>query len=71
MYNCSQAKIWKLLKKYNIKSRKSNNYNSNVPTKNILIELYINQKLSTWQIEKLYGYNRGTIYRKLKEYTIN
>ncbi|MEK6955369.1 MAG: LAGLIDADG family homing endonuclease [Nanoarchaeota archaeon] len=69
-YHCSQAKIWKLLKKYNIKSRKPSNYNSNIPTKKILIELYINQKLSTWKIEKLYGYRRGTTHRKLREYGI-
>ncbi|HIH25636.1 hypothetical protein J4476_00015 [Candidatus Woesearchaeota archaeon] len=70
LFGCSQAKIWKLLKKYNLKSRKSKDYHSNIPTKDILIKLYLNKKLSTWKIEKFYGYKRGTVHRKLKDYGI-
>jgi len=69
--NCCQATVWKLLIKYNIKRRKPHELNSNVPSKEILIDLYQNKKLSTWKIEKIYGYSRGTIHRKLGEFGIN
>jgi len=67
-FNCCQATIWKSLIRYNIKRRSSHELNSNVPSKKILVKLYINKKLSTWKIEKLYGYRRGTIHKKLIEY---
>jgi len=63
-----QATIWKKLIKFEIKRRKPHELNSKVPTKDELIKLYLNKKLSTWKIEKLYGFSRGTTHRKLKEY---
>lgn len=67
---CCQATVWKLLIKYEIKRRKSNELRSFVPTKEELIKLYINEQLSTWKIEERYGYSRGTVHKKLKEYGI-
>jgi len=69
-YGYCQGTIWKKLKQYNIKTRTPHELNSNVPSKEILYNLYINKKLSTWEIEKKYDYGRGTVYRKLKEYGI-
>ncbi len=69
-FNCCQTTIWKKLIKFNIPRRKPYKLNSNVPSKNQLIEYYLNKKLSTWQIEKSYGFSRGTIHRKLKEFNI-
>ncbi len=69
-FDCCQATIWKLLAKYNIKRRRSHELNSKIPSRKELIDLYKNKKLSTWKIEKLYGYSRGTIYKKLVEYDI-
>ena len=67
-FKCCQATVWKKLIKFNIKRRTPHELNSNIPTKNELIQYYINNKLSTWAIEKKYGFCRGTIHRKLKEY---
>lgn len=69
-FNCCQATIWKKLKQFRIKRRKPHDLNSNIPSKKELIKLYIDKKLSTWEIEKRYGYSRSTIHRKLKEYGI-
>lgn len=69
-YGSCQATIWKKLKQHNIKAREAKPRNSNVPSKEELIELYVTKKLSTWEIEKRHGYCRGTIHRKLKEYRI-
>lgn len=41
-----------------------------MPSKEDLKTWYFVDKLSTWGIEKKYGYHRSTIYRKLKEYGI-
>jgi hypothetical protein len=68
--NCCQATVWKRLVRFNIKRRTPYELNSNVPQKNKLIEYYLNKKLSTWKIEKRYGFSRGTVHRKLKEYGI-
>lgn len=65
---CCQGTIWNRLFEFKIKRRTPHDFNSNVPSKERLIELYIKKKLSTWKIEKLYGYSRGTIHRKLNEY---
>ncbi len=67
-FNCCQATIWKRLIEFNIKRRTPYELNSNVPSKNQLIEYYLNKRLSTWKIEEKYGFRRGTIHRKLKEY---
>lgn len=69
-FSCCQATMWKKLKQFGIKRRKSHELNSNVPSKKDLNKLYINKKLSTWKIEKTYGYSRSTLHRKLKEYGI-
>ena len=69
-FNCCQASVWKKLVEFNIPRRTPYELNSNVPSKDQLIEFYFNKKLSTWQIEKLYGFSRGTIHRKLKEFNI-
>jgi len=70
IFGCCQATIWKKLKEFNIDRRTPQELNSNVPSKSLLKKLYINNKLSTWEIEKRYRYSRSTIYRKLKEYKI-
>src|SRR3989344_213929 len=67
-YGTCQATIWKKLKKYKIKKRSSHELNSNIPSKKLLQELYIVNRLSTWEIEKKYGFSRSTIHRKLREY---
>lgn len=68
---CCQATIWKRLIEFNIKRRTPYELNSHVPSKNQLIEYYLDKKLSTWQIEKKYGFSRGTVHRKLKEFNIS
>ncbi|MFH1240277.1 MAG: hypothetical protein V1672_03595 [Candidatus Diapherotrites archaeon] len=67
-FNCCQASIWKRLKQFGIKTRTSHSLNSNVPKKQDLIKLYVNKGLSTWAIEKQFGFSRSTVYRKLKAY---
>jgi len=67
---CCQATVWKKLKYYGIKSRLPGVERVNISKKQ-LENLYINKKLSTWQIEKKLGISRGTIYRKLKEFDIS
>lgn len=67
-FDCCQATIWKSLVKFGIKRRTPYELNSNVPSKKELIQFYLNEKLSTWAIQKKYGFSRGTVYRKLKEY---
>jgi predicted DNA-binding protein (UPF0251 family) len=69
-FNCCQATIWKRMIEFNVKRRKSHDLNSRIPSKNELLRLYIKNELSTWQIEKKYGFSRGTVHRKLKEYGI-
>jgi predicted DNA-binding protein YlxM (UPF0122 family) len=67
---CSQGTIWNNLKKYRIKTRKRNELRSKVPSKEELIRLYTENRLSTWEIQKRYGYSRSTIHLKLKEFNI-
>lgn len=69
--NCCQGTIWKRLVQFGIKRRTPYELNSNVPSKEQLIDYYLNKKLSTWKIEKIYRFSRGTVHRKLKEYGIN
>jgi len=69
-FKCCQATIWKNLIKFGIKRRLPHELNSHVPSKEELIELYSKKKLSTWAIERGYGFSRGTVHRKLKEYGI-
>lgn len=67
---CCQTTVWKRLIKFRIKRRSPYELNSNVPSKKELIKLYQKRRLSTWAIEKKYGYSRGTIHRKLGEFGI-
>jgi len=69
-FGCCQATIWKKLIGLGIKRRRPHDLNSNVPSKETLIHLYLNKKLSTWEIGKKYKYSRGTVHRKLKEFGI-
>jgi len=69
-YGCCQATIWKKLKKFGIRGRQPHELNSKIPSKKELVELYVKKKLSTWEIEKKFGYSRSTVHRKLKEYGI-
>lgn len=67
-FNCCQATIWKRLKRFRIKRRTPHELNSNVPSKEKLKNLYVKRRLSTWGIERRYGYSRSTVHRKLKEF---
>ncbi len=69
-YNCCQATVWKRLKPFEIKARQPRSPSSNVPSKQTLLHLYAKKRLSTWEIEKQYGFSRSTVHRKLKEYGI-
>lgn len=69
-FGCCQATIWKRLHEFKIKPRKANCRYANVPSKRFLQEHYIKKRLSTWKIEKKFGYSRGTTHRKLKEYDL-
>ncbi|MFA4854977.1 MAG: hypothetical protein WC634_00110 [archaeon] len=62
-YNCCQATIWKRLKQFGIKARLPRSPNQNVPSKETLLELYGKKRLSSWEIEKLYGFSRSTVHR--------
>jgi len=68
-YNCCQGTIWKRLHEFGIKLRLGGSPRVEL-SKEKLVKLYIDKKLSTWEIEKRYGYTRSTVYRKLLEYGI-
>ena len=68
--SCCQATIWKKLHKFNIKPNLPGPKRVNL-TKEQLKDLYINKKLSTWQIESRLKIPRSTIHRKLKEFNIS
>jgi len=68
MYNCCQCTIWKRLRKFNIKARNTHSLYSKIPTKKELIDLYVKKGMSTWGIEKKYGYARSTVHRHLREH---
>ncbi|MAG45389.1 MAG: hypothetical protein CMH63_01290 [Nanoarchaeota archaeon] len=66
---CCQASIWKKLKFYKIKRRDSCSSDYfNIPSKKLLKELYIKKGLSTWNIERKYGYSRSTVHTHLKKH---
>lgn len=67
-FNCCPTTVIKNLRKYSIPVRRPVVRYNKIPTKEFLKQKYINEKLSTWKIEKEYGFCRGTVYRKLKEY---
>jgi intein-encoded DNA endonuclease-like protein len=66
---CCQATVWKKLKQYGIHLRLPGSPRVQT-TKNQLEELYLQKKLSTWQMEKKLNVSRGTIHRKLIEFSI-
>ena len=70
IFNCCQTTIWKKLHKFNLKPRKAITRKTKIPSKKFLKRYYLKKKFSTWRIEKEFGYSRGTVYRKLKEYGI-
>lgn len=67
---CCQATIWKRLHKFRIKPRNNHELYSNIPSKEELIRYYTKEGLSNWRIQEKYGYNRSTVYNKLKEYNL-
>ncbi len=70
-FGCCQASVWKKLKQYDIKRRDSNSScYFNIPSKRLLERLYVKERLSTWEIEKRYGFSRSTVHRHLKKYGI-
>ncbi len=69
-FGCCQATIWKKLREFGIKGRKPNELNSKVPSKKELIDFYVKNKLSTWEIQKRHGFSRSTVHRKLREHGI-
>lgn len=70
IYNCCQATVWKRLKKFGIKARKPYCLFAKIPSKEELVRFYVNGNMSTWEIEKKYGYSRGTVHKHLKKYNL-
>ncbi len=68
-FGCCQATVWKRLGEYGIKPRLPGTPRVDF-TKEDLEIWYLEEGLSTWEIEKQYGYPRGTVHRKLKEWKI-
>jgi transposase-like protein len=71
--NSNHTTIKKWLKKYNIKRRTSSEgkfKGTKILSKEELVELYTNQRLSTTQIGKLINSNRHTILKWLRKYNI-
>lgn len=69
MFGCCQATVWKQLRRHGIRPRLSGTPRVHV-TKSQLEKLYLQEKLSTWKIEKALAIPRGTVYRKLIEFSI-
>lgn len=69
-FGCCQATIWKKLKEFNIKPKLPGVERVSL-SKAVLEELYLNKKMSTWQIETKLKIPRSTIHRKLKKYGLN
>ena len=67
---CSSSTIKKRLKKFNIKPRKSYELYANIPSKKRLIDIYVKNKLSTWEIQRRYGYARSTVHRNLRKHNL-
>ncbi len=68
IYKCCSATIRKKLIQFGIKRREGGTPKINVPSRSILKKLYIDEKLSTWDIERKYGYSRSTAHRLLRKY---
>jgi len=67
-FDCCQATVWKRLHKYGIKPRSPHELYSNIPSKELLEQLYVKKKLSSWEIERQRGYSRSTIHRHLTKH---
>lgn len=67
---CCQATVWKRLIDYGITRRTPWELRANVPSREELIDLYTNKRLSTWEIARRHGYSRSTVHRKLGEFSI-
>src|SRR3989344_3697806 len=67
-FGCCQATIWKRLKSYNIKRRDAHSPDYfNIPSYSLLKKLYVKERLSSWKIERKYGFSRSTIHRHLRK----
>ncbi|HUC39063.1 MAG TPA: LAGLIDADG family homing endonuclease [Candidatus Acidoferrum sp.] len=69
IYKCSSRTILLRLHIWKVKMRPPGTARIFIDKKE-LKQLYLVKKLSTWQIPKILGYDRGTIHRKLKEFGI-
>lgn len=67
IYNCCQATAWKRLKKYRIKCL-PNGRKTFIISRSELKNLYINQRLSSRKIAKIYRCAYSTIDYKIREY---
>ena len=71
IFNISHSTIHHWLKKYNIPTRFVSETNKNFKiSKRQLYDLYVNQKLSTCQIAKMFDVSDTTIRNKLRKYSI-
>src|SRR3990167_11554172 len=68
---CCPATIRNKLVKFGINRRKAMKRKAMIPSIKDLEKWYVDEKLSTWKIEKKYGYCRGTLHRYLKKYGLN
>ena len=68
-FKCCQATIWKKMHEFGIKPRLAGPPRVNLDREK-LTKLYLDDGLSTWEIEQRYMYPRSTVYRKLLEYGI-
>ncbi len=69
-YRCSKKTILDHLKRNKIKIRHYRISKINISNTE-LKKLYISKKMSTWKIEKIYGYSRSTLYRRISKLGIN
>jgi intein-encoded DNA endonuclease-like protein len=69
IFGCSQGLIWQRLKKNDIQMRVPGVARVNLPADK-LARWYVKDKLSTWAIEKKYGYSRSVVYKRLREANI-
>jgi hypothetical protein len=70
MFGCCQGTVWNRLRDFGIKTRRPCTRSANVPSKGKLVELYGKRRMSTWEIERKFGFRRSTVHRKLKEFGI-
>ena len=68
-FKCCQATVWKKMHKFGIRPRLAGPPRVDLDRRE-LTKSYIDDGLSTWEIEKRYRNPRSTVYRKLLEYGI-